>query len=106
MIDSYEIILYSFLQGNSSKKVVAYKLKDTINECNKLLNNYINQKDERLKLSVRDRVREIVILTADLDDLNAIRSSNKFVDLKRGIESTLSNYEFNKNKNFYPIRIG
>ncbi len=105
MIDSYEIVLYSFLNGISSIKKPAYKLKDVINECNKLLNDYINQDNERLKLSVRDRVRETVIFTADIDNLNALKSSNDFIDLKRGIESILTNYEFTKNKEFYPVRI-
>ena len=81
MIDSYEIVLYVFKDGVSSTKTPAYSLKETALECNRLLNEYDCIEGENIKLSVRDRVRECVILTLDIHDLKAVKQANEFVDV-------------------------
>lgn len=104
MIDSYEIVLYVFTNGISSSKTPAYSLKETALECNRLLNEYDCIEGENIKLSVRDRVRECVILTLDIHDLKAVKQANEFVDIKRFLSDALNKYDLNKCTEFETIR--
>lgn len=104
MLDSYEIVLYTFRQGVNSTKTPAYSLKETAQECSRLLNEYDCIESENVKLSVRDRVRECVILTLDLHDLKSIKQANKFVDVKRFLTDALNKYDLNKCTEFETIR--
>ena len=104
MLDSYEIVLYVFKDGVSSSKIPAYSLKETAQECSRLLNEYDGIEGEDIKLSVRDRVRECVILTLDIHDLKAIKQANEFVDIKRFLTDALNKYDLNKCTEFETIR--
>ena len=104
MIDSYEIVLYVFKDGVNSTKTPAYSLKETAQECNRLLNEYDGIDGENVKLSVRDRVRECVILTLDIHDLKAVKQANEFVDVKRFLTDALNKYDLNKCTDFETIR--
>ncbi len=104
MLDSYEIVLYTFRQGVKSTKTPAYSLKETALECSRLLNEYDGIEGENVKLSVRDRVRECVILTLDLHDLKSIKQANEFVDVKRFLIDALDKYNLNKCTEFETIR--
>ena len=104
MLDSYEIFLYVFKDGVSSSKTPAYSLKETALECNRLLNEYDGIEGENIKLSVRDRVRECVILTLDIHDLKAVKQANEFVDIKRFLSDALKKYDLNKCTEFETVR--
>lgn len=104
MIDSYEIVLYSFKNGISSQKTLAYKLKEVATECNRILNEYQNTDGESLKMTVRDRIRESVIFTLDLSDLNALKQNNEFVDIKRFISNAVDAYYLNPCVDFETMR--
>lgn len=104
MLDSYEIVLYVFKDGVTSTKTPAYSLKETAQECSRLLNEYDGIEGENIKLSVRDRVRECVILTLDIHDLKAVKQANEFVDVKRFVTDALNKYDLNKCTEFETIR--
>ena len=104
MLDSYEIVLYVFKDDVRSSTTPAYSLKETALECNRLLNEYDCIEGENVKLSVRDRVRECVILTLDIHDLKAIKQANEFVDVKRFLSDALNKYDLNKCPEFETIR--
>ena len=104
MLDSYEIVLYTFRDGVSSNKTQAYSLKETRLECSRILNEYKANNNEYVKLSVRDRVRECVILTLDIHDLKAVKQANEFVDIKRFLTDALNKYDLNKCTTFETLR--
>ena len=79
-------------------------LKETALECNRLLDEYDGIEGENIKLSVRDRVRECVILTLDIHDLKAVKQANEFVDIKRFLTDALKKYDLNKCTEFETVR--
>ena len=104
MIDSYEIVLYTFRAGISSTRDRAYKLKEIPEIGLKMLNDYEAEQGENVKLSVRDLIREQVIFTLDIADLKALKQSNDYIEAGRFIENEVKAYDLSTKENYQTAR--
>lgn len=76
--------------GKSSSDIAYYnvdRLKgDVVNTLNKFEN------DNEILISLRDRMLGVIVFTAVIHDLNNLKQSNEYIDLKRFISFAIDDY--------------